>query len=189
MQHSTRLGLCWIGREIHGCCERYEGLYKPLIQAVPRTEKWVTSAVFKKILAVVLAARILTVDFVVCTLAVKKKSGQVSTCRIGPFPCESNACLAIASRRHRYSPLEECLAFLARELHCIISVLKFILPPRLSALKVFTPSALLWYIGVGYCLKNGNRRNLFKGTLSLQKKISQFRRTNNFAVHKTIFYL
>jgi hypothetical protein len=36
----------------------------------------------------VLAARILTVDFVVCTLAVKKKSGQVSICRIGPFPCE-----------------------------------------------------------------------------------------------------
>jgi hypothetical protein len=36
----------------------------------------------------VLAARILTVDFVVCTLAVKKKSGQVSTCRIGPFPCQ-----------------------------------------------------------------------------------------------------
>jgi hypothetical protein len=31
----------------------------------------------------------LTVDFVVCTLAVeKKKSGQVSTCRIGPFPCQ-----------------------------------------------------------------------------------------------------
>jgi hypothetical protein len=29
------------------------------------------------------------VDFVVCTLAVGgKKSGQVSTCRIGPFPCE-----------------------------------------------------------------------------------------------------
>jgi hypothetical protein len=25
------------------------------------------------------------VHFVVCTLAVKKKSGQVSTCRIGPF--------------------------------------------------------------------------------------------------------
>jgi hypothetical protein len=24
----------------------------------------------------------------VCILAVKKKSGQVSTCRIGPFPCE-----------------------------------------------------------------------------------------------------
>jgi hypothetical protein len=37
----------------------------------------------------VLAAKILTVDFVVCTLAVKKKSGQVSTCRIGPFPCQS----------------------------------------------------------------------------------------------------
>jgi hypothetical protein len=31
----------------------------------------------------------LTVDFVVYTLAVKKKSGQVLTCRIGPFPCES----------------------------------------------------------------------------------------------------
>jgi hypothetical protein len=28
------------------------------------------------------------VDFVVCILAVKKKSGQVSTCRIGPFPCQ-----------------------------------------------------------------------------------------------------
>jgi hypothetical protein len=29
------------------------------------------------------------VDFVVCALAVKKKSGQVMTCRIGPFPCET----------------------------------------------------------------------------------------------------
>jgi hypothetical protein len=38
----------------------------------------------------VLAAKILTVYFVVCTLVVKKKSGQVSTCRIGPFPCELN---------------------------------------------------------------------------------------------------
>jgi hypothetical protein len=37
----------------------------------------------------VLAARIFTVDFVVCTLAVKKKSGQVSTCRIGPLPFQS----------------------------------------------------------------------------------------------------
>jgi hypothetical protein len=46
-------------------------------------------AIFKKYLQCVLAARILTVDFVVCTLAVKKrKSGQVSTCRIGPFPCK-----------------------------------------------------------------------------------------------------
>jgi hypothetical protein len=34
----------------------------------------------------VLAARILTVDFVVCTLAVKKKIRAVSICRIGPFP-------------------------------------------------------------------------------------------------------
>jgi hypothetical protein len=73
MQQSTRLGLCWIGREIHGCCERYEGLYKPLVQAVPLTEKWVTWVIFKKYLQCVLVARILTVDFVVCTLAVKKK--------------------------------------------------------------------------------------------------------------------
>jgi hypothetical protein len=43
---------------------------------------------FEKYFQCVLAARILTVDFVVCTLAVKKESGQVSTCRIGPFPCE-----------------------------------------------------------------------------------------------------
>jgi hypothetical protein len=43
----------------------------------------------KKYLQCVLAARILTVDFVVCTIAVKKKSGQVSTCRIGPLPCQS----------------------------------------------------------------------------------------------------
>jgi hypothetical protein len=40
----------------------------------------------------VLAARILIVDFVVCALAVEKeKSGQVSTCRIGPFPCKKHA--------------------------------------------------------------------------------------------------
>jgi hypothetical protein len=37
----------------------------------------------------VLAAKILTVYFVVCTLVVKKKSGQVSTRRIGPSPCET----------------------------------------------------------------------------------------------------
>jgi hypothetical protein len=54
-------------------------------------KKIVTSACFKKYLQCVLAARILTVDFVVCTLAVKKKkSGQVSICRIGPFPCKFN---------------------------------------------------------------------------------------------------
>jgi hypothetical protein len=40
---------------------------------------WQCSAILKKYLQCVLAARILTVDFVVCTLAVKKKSGQVST--------------------------------------------------------------------------------------------------------------
>jgi hypothetical protein len=44
---------------------------------------------FKKYLQYVLAAKILIVYFVVCTLAVKKKSGQVSTCRTGPFPCQS----------------------------------------------------------------------------------------------------
>jgi hypothetical protein len=33
----------------------------------------------------------LTVGFVVCTLAVKKKSWQVSICRIGPFPCQLTA--------------------------------------------------------------------------------------------------
>jgi hypothetical protein len=33
------------------------------------------------------------VDFVVCILAVIEKSGHISTCRIGPFPCETtNAC-------------------------------------------------------------------------------------------------
>jgi hypothetical protein len=48
-------------------------LYKPLVQAVPRIEKRVISAIFKKYLQCVLAARILTVDFVVCTLAVEKK--------------------------------------------------------------------------------------------------------------------
>jgi hypothetical protein len=38
-------------------------------------KKWVTSAIFKKYLQCVLAAKILTVDFVVCTLAVKKNQG------------------------------------------------------------------------------------------------------------------
>jgi hypothetical protein len=45
-----------------------------VVQKVPRTEKLVTSAIFKKYLQCVLAARILTVDFVACTLAVKKKN-------------------------------------------------------------------------------------------------------------------
>jgi hypothetical protein len=49
-------------------------LYKPLIQAVQRTEKLVTSAIFKKYLHCLLAARILTMNFFVCTLAVKKKN-------------------------------------------------------------------------------------------------------------------
>jgi hypothetical protein len=51
-------------------------------------KKSVTLAIFKKYLQCVLAAKILTVDFVVCTLAVKKKSGQISTCQIRPFPCQ-----------------------------------------------------------------------------------------------------
>jgi hypothetical protein len=59
-----------------------------VVNAVPVAEKCVTSEIFKKFLQCVLAAKILTVYFVVCTLAVKIKSGQVSTCRIGPFPCE-----------------------------------------------------------------------------------------------------
>jgi hypothetical protein len=43
----------------------------------------------KKYLQCILAAKILTVDFVVCALSVgEKKIGQVSTCWIRPFPCE-----------------------------------------------------------------------------------------------------
>jgi hypothetical protein len=47
-----------------------------VVQAVPRTEKWVSSAIFKKYLQFVLAAKILIVDFVVCTLAEKKNQGR-----------------------------------------------------------------------------------------------------------------
>jgi hypothetical protein len=50
--------------------------------------KLAISKIFKKYLQCMLAAKILTVDFVVCNLAIKKKSGHVSTCWIGPFPCE-----------------------------------------------------------------------------------------------------
>jgi hypothetical protein len=51
-------------------------LYKPLVQAVKRSEKMCYLGNLKKkkkYLQCVLAARILTVDFVVRTLAVKKK--------------------------------------------------------------------------------------------------------------------
>jgi hypothetical protein len=58
------------------------------LQGSGRLEYWPCSAIFKTYLQWVLAANILTVGVVVCTLAVKKKSGQVSTCRIGPFPCQ-----------------------------------------------------------------------------------------------------
>jgi hypothetical protein len=58
------------------------------LQGSGRLQYWQCSAIKKKYLQGVLAARILTVDFVVFTLTVKKKSGQVSTCRIGPFPCQ-----------------------------------------------------------------------------------------------------
>jgi hypothetical protein len=58
------------------------------LQGSGSLQYWQCSAIFKKYLQCVLAARILIVDFVLCTLAVKKKSGQVSLCRIGPFPCE-----------------------------------------------------------------------------------------------------
>jgi hypothetical protein len=49
-------------------------LYKPLVKAVPHTEKMSNFGnLKKKYLQCVLATSILTVDFVVCTLAVKKK--------------------------------------------------------------------------------------------------------------------
>jgi hypothetical protein len=67
----------------------YEGCTNLWYKRFRVQKKLVTSAIFKKYLQCVLAAKILTVYFVVCTLAVKKKSGQVLTCRIGPFPCES----------------------------------------------------------------------------------------------------
>jgi hypothetical protein len=44
------------------------------LQGSGRLQYWQCSAIFKKYLHCVLAARILTVDFVVCTLAVKKKN-------------------------------------------------------------------------------------------------------------------
>jgi hypothetical protein len=70
----------------NGCCEGCTNLWYKRFRI---QKNWVTSAIFKKYLQCILAARILTVDFVVCTLTVKKKkSGQVSTYRIGPFPCE-----------------------------------------------------------------------------------------------------
>jgi hypothetical protein len=48
-------------------------LYKPLVKAVPHTEKMSNFGNFKKILAMRISSKILTVDFVVCILAVKKK--------------------------------------------------------------------------------------------------------------------
>jgi hypothetical protein len=49
------------------------------LQGSGRLQYWQYSAIIKKYLQCVLAARIFTVDFVVCTLTVgKKKSGQVS---------------------------------------------------------------------------------------------------------------
>jgi hypothetical protein len=59
----------------------------------------------------VLAARIFTVDFVVCTLySENKKSGQVSICRIGPFPCKLEAVFSMVSVRHlRVAVIEELL--------------------------------------------------------------------------------
>jgi hypothetical protein len=72
-------------RSRHSC---YEGCTNLWYKRFRVQKKLVTSAIFKKYLQCVLAAKILTVYFVVCTLAAKKKSGQVSTCRIGPFPCK-----------------------------------------------------------------------------------------------------
>jgi hypothetical protein len=50
-----------------------KGLAGYNIGNVRRLQYWQCLAIFKKYLQCVLAARILTVDFVVCTLAVKKK--------------------------------------------------------------------------------------------------------------------
>jgi hypothetical protein len=46
------------------------------LQGSGTLENWSCSAIFKKYLQCVLAAKILTVDFVVCTLAVKKNQGR-----------------------------------------------------------------------------------------------------------------
>ena len=48
------------------------GLYKPLVQAVPHTQKISNFAIFKKYLQCVLAAKILTVYFVVYSCSGKK---------------------------------------------------------------------------------------------------------------------
>jgi hypothetical protein len=62
----------------------------------------------------VLAAKIFTVDFVVCTLAVKKESGQVSICRIGPFPSESQSA-ATASQNRESGPNQQSTELAERQ--------------------------------------------------------------------------
>jgi hypothetical protein len=94
MQHSTRLGVCWIGREIHGCCERYERLYKPLIQGVPSTEKWVTSA---KVW--VLVNVILTTSTLLIRLWTVQRVTPEAHCLSRPFHTHA-CCVAYFATKH-----------------------------------------------------------------------------------------
>jgi hypothetical protein len=74
------LGECYNGQEIR----QHKGLYKPLVKWYHVQKKWVTSAIFKKYLQLEFWQWIL-----LCVLLQwNNKSGQVSICRIGPFPCE-----------------------------------------------------------------------------------------------------
>jgi hypothetical protein len=84
LQHSPRLSQPY--RVLHTAPGSARGEH--FSKGPGRLHYWQCSAIFKKYLQCVLAASILTVEFVVCALAVRKKLGQVSTCRIGPFPCQ-----------------------------------------------------------------------------------------------------
>jgi hypothetical protein len=61
-------------RSRHSC---YEGCTNLWYKRFRVQKKLVTSAIFKKYLQCVLAAKILIMYFVVCTLAVKKNQGRV----------------------------------------------------------------------------------------------------------------
>jgi hypothetical protein len=87
----------------------------------------------------VLAARILTVDFVVCTLAVKKKSGQVSICRIGPFPCKTD-------ESSPYYPILCLLGYIfILSFHILQGLSSGLFPFSLSR-KICMPSSSLLYV-------------------------------------------
>jgi hypothetical protein len=74
--HARSLPKVKLMRSRHSC---YEGCTNLWYKRFRVQKKGVTSAIFKKYLQCVLAAKILTVYFVVCTLAVKRKSGQVGS--------------------------------------------------------------------------------------------------------------